>query len=349
MGWNFFPASQCFAEYKEPWDRLNLLTHNHILLDSSFVGLLVEYFGHETLWLGVHENGQGISGLVLVAPSRSGFWQTFQPAQAPMGLLVSSPSASPQIFVKDLLRSLPGFGLGMSFSQLDPAFLPFVMSQLEKSTEVLNYIQTARINILGTFEEYWNARPSEIKKNLDKRKRRLEREGLRYRMVSAGSPDAIHDCVKEFGELEQSGWKGREGTAVSIGNGQGRFYQAVLETLCQRGEGVVYKWLINDEVVASNLCARRQGMLVILKTAYSDDKKAYSPGLFLQKELLQFIFQERTITTVEFYGKVLDWHRNFSDDFRQMFHLTCYRNDFVRIGRMAMKSIIQRKCSSVFF
>jgi len=347
MGWKLYPAAHTFQEYRDSWDRLNKATHNHILLDSSFVVPLIENFGTTDVQLGVYDEQNHVVGLVLMVPGKFGFWQTFQPAQAPIGLLVVGRQIQPHDFVKELIKSLPGFALGFSFSQLDPEFLPFAMTNEGFFGDQLAYIQTARIHIVGTFEDYWAARPKEIIRNLDKRKRRLEREGVNARLISEAAPSQMRTCVKEFGDLENTGWKGREGTAVSIDNAQGAFYISMMERLCSRGEGIVYKWLLDDQVVASNLCVRRGGMLVILKTAYSDEKKAYSPGLFLHKEMLNLIFQEETVKVIEFYGKVLDWHRNFSEDFRQMFHVTCYRHPLVRMGRGGAKRFLGRRRAEI--
>ncbi len=342
MTWKFFAAKQKFQAYRDCWDQVNKLTHNHILLDSSIVAPLLENFGDTNPLLGVYEEEQEILGFALIVFNKFGFWQTFQPAQAPLGFIIVRPGIHSSIFLSQLLEGLPGYALGFSCSQLDPEFLPFPIPQDSCLSERLEYIQTARITVKGSFEEYWGARPKEIVKNLDKRQRRMDREGLESRMVCQDTSEEMRQCVKEFGDLEAAGWKGKAGTAVKVDNAQGKFYVAALEELCSRGEGAVYKWLLNDEVVASNLCVKRNGTLIILKTAYSDEKKAYSPGLFLHKELLKMVFKEQEITTIEFYGKVLDWHRNFSDEFRQMFHLTSYRSKWVSKGKWIIKSGMER-------
>ncbi len=342
MGWKFIPAQESFHEFRGHWDRINGTAFNHILLDSAFVAPLLENFGNERILLGVYEEKNVIAGLTLLSSEKFGFWQTFQPAQAPIGLVVVHPKVKSHDWLTELIHELPGIGLGFSCTQLDPDFLPFQLPEKPYLAERLDYIQTARIRLAGNFEDYWGLRPKVIVKNLDKRKRRLDREGAECRIVSETEPGKIKQAVKDFGDLEQTGWKGKGGTAVGIHNAQGSFYVAILENFCANGEGGVYKWLINDEVVACNLCVQRNGTLIILKTAYAEDKKAYSPGLFMHKEMLQLLFSESNIHTVEFYGKVLDWHRNFSDEFRQMYHLTSYRNPMVRMVRAALRTISGR-------
>ena len=64
------------------------------------------------------------------------------------------------------------------------------------------------------------------------------------------------DAVARYGNLESGGWKADLGTAIHKDNDQGHFYTDMLTRAAHAGEAVVYEYLINNEVAASNLCVR---------------------------------------------------------------------------------------------
>jgi len=87
MNWEFVPAQEHFEAARAKWDNLNRLQGDHILLDSEFTSALLRHFGSNAVRLGILQNSTQ-PAMVLVVPTRWGFWETFQPSQAPMGLAV---------------------------------------------------------------------------------------------------------------------------------------------------------------------------------------------------------------------------------------------------------------------
>ena len=87
MGWVFRSARNTFDEYRERWDEINKRCGNHILLDSVFVGALIRHFASDQTLLGI-SNDDSKPGMLIVDKVRPGFWQTFQPSQGPLGLIL---------------------------------------------------------------------------------------------------------------------------------------------------------------------------------------------------------------------------------------------------------------------
>jgi hypothetical protein len=134
------------------------------------------------------------------------------------------------------------------------------------------------------------------------------------------------------------GWKGKGETAVTVGGRQGLFYQEMLESFCSRGEGVIYRLLMNGETIATNLCLLRDGMMIILKTTYDETVKGISPGMLLHQEIFKALFHEGKIKVVEFYGRVRDWHMRWTNELRTMYHLNFYRYGWVAGARWFLKA-----------
>src|SRR5215831_15279716 len=185
-GWVFRPACQCFEHYAERWDAINRKGSHHILLDSIFVSALIRCFGSADILLGIAED-EARPGLILVQKVRKSLWQTFQPSQSPLGLMLLSNPAHTLGQMSQLMRCLPGCALGLSILQQDPDFTPFSnVGEFEDAhAEVLPYMRTPRLRLTGTFEDYWEERRNvlEAQHHLLQRQRRLAKQGIALALV----------------------------------------------------------------------------------------------------------------------------------------------------------------------
>jgi hypothetical protein len=338
MSWSFSPACSHFESVRKDWDNLNRAQSNHILLDSEFVGALLHHFGHPGVQLGIRQDANR-TGMALVVPSRWGFWDTFQPSQSPIGLVVLGHRDETGEGLKELTRSLPGFALQLAVLQQDPDFSSFPPDLVLPCQESIGYIKTGSLSLEGSFEEYWNSRSDDLKRNNARRRRKLAEQGKKLEFVVHTDSDSAAMGVREYGRLESQGWKGREGTAVAENNAQGRFYRDVMESFCGRGEGAIFELRLDGAVIASELWIGRSGMYVNLKTAYDESLKQLSPGFLMKESLIRWAFSSKSWRRLEFYGRVMDWHLKWIDRTRTLYHLNSYRYGWIPRVRKAVNHL----------
>jgi len=338
MGWNFESAFETFNRHREMWDEINRNCGNHILLDSLFVEALIRHFGSKNTLLGISKDSKNL-GMVLVEKTKHGCWQTFQPSQGPIGLILLGNKNDVLEQIEKLIGDLPGHALGFSIFQQDPDFTVFKNLNPCKKVEILEYIKTSRLTLTGTFEDYWKSRGRNLVHNLSRQRRRLIDQGFQLKLAVSRDPGQVADCIRDYGRLEGSGWKAERGSPISEDNRQGIFYREILENFFNRGEGVVYRLLINDKTAASDLCIERNGMMVILKTAYDESFQGLSLGLLLHQEIFGTLFPEGKIRVVEFYGRIRDFHTKWTDEMRTMYHINFYRYGWVATGRTFFKTL----------
>jgi len=270
--------------------------------------------------------------MALLQRKASGVWETFQPYWAPLGLFLCGVAEQAGENVLSLMRSLPGYAIQLSVLQQDPDYSTFAAADDCDWIEKSDYSQTARIPLQGTFQEYWEAREGKFRKNNDRRRRRLTEIGS-TEFAAIHEPGGVEDAIREFGRLESKGWKATEGTAVAVDNVQGRLYRAVLEYFCKRNEGVIYQLRINGQVIATDLCVVRGGMLVLLKNTYDEEWGAYSPGVLLREDVVRSLFAEGRVRDYEFYGPLMEYQLSWTRNTRTLYHLTCFRHPWVRAAR----------------
>ena len=335
MSWILTNARETFTRHREQWNELNKSLGNHLLLDSGFVEILLRHFASANTLLGVLNNGSD-SGMALVEPVRQGFWQTFQPSQAPLGLILLDSQDDIVAQIHGLIRSLPGYALGLALMQQDSDFTLFG-DMNNGDLERLDYITTSRLTLSGTFEEYWKTRSHNLVHNLARQRRRLADQHARLELITDRSAERVAEGIRLYGQLESAGWKGKEGTAITADNVQGQFYRELLEHFCDGGEAVIYRLDMNGTPIASALCLERSGTLIVLKITYDETMTRCSPGLLLHEEMLKSLFDENQIKVIEYYGRYSDWHKKWTDDTRSMYHVNVYRFGWVPAARRILK------------
>ncbi len=325
LDWTRTPATTLasVAEMASDWDRLNGLRMNLPFMSAAAMGAALAAFGSGDERLFVCRQGVRVVAMFLLVAQGPWRWETFQPSQIPLGAWVAEPGFSVQALARSLVQGPLGACLSLSITQIDPLVEP-------RTTDTSNiqhsdYVDTAWIDIEGSFADYWAARGKNLRQNLRKQRNKLAAEGIKTRKQLLTTPDQMAPALARYGALESSGWKADNGTSIHPDNAQGRFYTQLFVDAATRGEAVIYEYLFDDRTVAMNLGLLRDGVLVVLKTTYDESVKMFSPASLLREEELQDFFADGRIRRIEYYGSLMDWHTKLTDDKRNLHHLTLYR------------------------
>ena len=322
MRWTFQPFAT-FAGIEAEWRDLHARSGHRGLLAWEFVAPLEREFATGREHVARCANGGKVSALALLSETRRGVWQTFQPSQAPLGIWLHDRTCPLEPVLEELTRAVPGLALSVSLTQMDPAIVPRPADSPRLAT--LDYIRTAQVPLVGSFEDYWNARGKNLRQNHRKQLNGLAREGIIAALEVVTAPADIARAVADYCALECAGWKAGQGTAVAAGNAQGRFYGEMLRCFAELGRARIYRYRFNDRVVAIDLCIVSGDELVILKTTYDESIKNFSPATLMRHDYFAQLFAEGRIRRVEFYGRVMDWHTRWTDQVRTLYHINAYR------------------------
>jgi CelD/BcsL family acetyltransferase involved in cellulose biosynthesis len=316
--------SQGLGPHRGAWDELNArLMRGHGMLDGAFVDALLRHFGDRGAQLAVATSaGEPVAMLLLHGQSRGlGVWSSYLPSQTQIGPTLL-PADTP---LDGLFAVLPGYASEVDLLCNDPRFgdwrdLP------GRPVKTLPHALTMNVALRESFDDYWAQRPRKLIQNMRRYLRRLQSEGGTERLVVVSAPEDMPSAVARYAELESSGWKGREGTAVSSDNPQGRFYADVMREFAARGEALVYELWLDDQLLASRMLLLRPGMAVMLKTAFDERFERLAPGRVLLLRTLEDLFRRAPGAVVEFYtnadADLLAW----STSQRWIQHVSVYRH-----------------------
>lgn len=322
MNCQLLPISS-FEQYASAWDALNASGPNTPVLCTSFVKSLLKHFGSGKEQLVVFGDNNNPTCISIITKDRFGSFITFQPSQAPIGLWIQDKTVSTTELLATLFKKLPFTTMVFGLTQQDPDLIERPTNSGRIST--LDYIDTGRVSLDKSFDEYWAERGKNLRQNLNRQRNRLEREGVIRTLKTITEPDQVTNAIIKYGELETAGWKSGQGTAIHIDNSQGKFYSEMMQQFCESNNGFIYQYFYDDELVATDLCIRNDNQLIILKTTYNEEISTSSPAMLMRKESFIPIFEEKHSKTIEFYGKIMNWHTKWTKEIRTMYHINYKR------------------------
>ena len=170
---------------------------------------------------------------------------------------------------------------------------------------------------------------SKFKSNLRRRRRRLEEQGaISVECVTGGS--GLQSRIEESFVMEQSGWKGRKGTAAAQSESARGFYAELARFAAAQDYLSLYFLKLNGRAIASQYGLTRDGVYSLLMTSYDESLKEHSPGHLLLEEVVKDCCS-RGLRKLDFLGCDLDWKLDWSRLVRLHHWIFIFRNN--RLGR----------------
>lgn len=326
MAWDLHNARDAFGPPGSPmtgqWaDLNNELFDDHPLFSPSFVAPLVRHFAGPNVLLARSSQSGHCRELLLLQRRRVGLWTTFLPSQAQISPALLSQNAD----INQLLHDLPGPALGIDFLCQDPLYSGLTGPNQSGNREQVRHLTTTAADLSSTFEEYWAARPKNLRRNMKRYFNRLEASGDQPNLKVHADIAEAQAALQRYGVLESAGWKGGAGTAIHPDNLQGRFYADLVNAFSERGNFRVYELYFGDRLAASRLCVLNRHMLIVLKTTYDESLAQFAPGRVLLHMLLEREFRARQVSRVEFYTNANADSIGWSTTTRDIYHVAHYR------------------------
>jgi hypothetical protein len=195
----------------------------------------------------------------------------------------------------------------------------------------IDHIKTPSIYMGTSFSDYWKDRKKHFKHDLRRRRNNLMKSARipRLKVLTSGQP--IDMAFEEFCRMENAGWKGREAVSLECNQDTKRCYREMWTNFSRNKNALAYQYFYNDRLVATDLCLKGHQTLSILKTTYEETEAATGPASLMREEQLRDIVdREKEINRIEFYGPLMDWQKRWVTEVRTMYHLNCYRFNFLQ-------------------
>ena len=320
--WSVVKLQNGLGEHAAAWDTLNRRKFKqHPMLDSRFIEGLLTHFSNGGECLCVLEQAGQPEAMCLLRPDKFSTWATFLPSQAQIGpALVDSPAV-----LEQLVHDLPGLVSRLDILCSD-SDLGELNSEPKRTTYSTDHALTMNISLQGSFQDYWSARSKKLVQNLSRYQRRLALDGLSQDFRCYTQPADTAVAFARYADLESSGWKAGQGTAIAVDNVQGQFYGDLMAQFAATGNALVYELWLGGRLAASRLLITSSDMVVMVKTTYAEHLAQYAPGRQLLRLVIEDLFSRFPGLTVEFYTNATSDQLSWATGQRVIRHVSFYTN-----------------------
>ncbi len=179
----------------------------------------------------------------------------------------------------------------------DRGCTPRAMRMAGFSPQKQTWARVALIDLAGTWEEYWQSRPSKWRSNVGRCRRRLSELGrvtyLRYRPRgdAYGDGDPRWDLYDASVHLAQDSWQGSSSTGTTLSHTSVQpFLRDAHGVAAALGNLDLNLLMVDDRPAAFSYNYQRDGWISGLRMGFDPTLAAYGPGTVLQAMIVEDSF-----------------------------------------------------------
>lgn len=194
-----------------------------------------------------------------------------------------------------------------------------------------SFIRIPYIQLEGSWEEYYEQRDKHFKKEIRRKRRKLEQMGEIRWEVCESSIEAKH--FQEFLILENKGWKGKKGTSLLQRECLLNLYRNILSSeSSEMLRPVIFNMRLNNELISSSVCFRTLDGLYVFKIAYDEAYHYASPGLLLRLYEVEYSYRNG-LKIYDFAGIEQPWMKKFANRSHYSIDFIMYKHHFSSLIR----------------
>ena len=176
-------------------------------------------------------------------------------------------------------------------------------------------LQSPYVPLPATWDLFQATLHAKFKANCRRRRRKLEEKGkVTLDRVDGGL--ALDAVLEEGFAVEQSGWKGRRGTAIAQDPATRGFYTELAREAASAGRLALFLLRLDGRAVAFHYGLTHGGRYFVLKPAYDEALAECSPGQLLTEDVMADCIARR-LSEFDFLGPDMPWKRDWTDAARR--------------------------------
>ncbi len=160
-----------------------------------------------------------------------------------------------------------------------------------------------RVSLDLPFEAFMAGRSKNLRRSIRRDLGRLEAEGpVELRLFDHMRPDEVGEVMQRAFAVEDSGWKGEEGTSVLKTPGMFDFYRRQAEVFARQGCLRVAFLECGGRAIAFEMGWFGKGVYHSVKVGYDEDYRKFGPGHLLRARLIELGCADPELHFVDFQG-----------------------------------------------
>jgi CelD/BcsL family acetyltransferase involved in cellulose biosynthesis len=286
-------------------------------------------------WFSAWWHAFGAGKLVVPAVRREGRLVAVLPLSQRAGVLASptnwhTPLYGPVAADEPALQTLLDWIVSEHPRRIDLSFL----GEGESATDELRrlgdsyrvvertMLRSPYVEIDGDWEAYWGSVSGKLRQTVRRASKRLGEAGEVRLDIHSGSAQ-LEELLTEGFELEATGWKGRNGTAIISDPRTRLFYTELARWGAEQGLLRLAFLRVDGRGVAFHLSLESNDRYYLLKPGYDESFRKAGPGTVLTSRMIERAFSER-LTAYEFLGADDEHKLKWTDKVRPRLRLQAF-------------------------
>jgi CelD/BcsL family acetyltransferase involved in cellulose biosynthesis len=149
-------------------------------------------------------------------------------------------------------------------------------------------------------------------------------------LVETESSDTLRVRLNDAFQIESSGWKGRNNTAILCSNARRDFFEKYADSSMRQRTLRLFFLRIGNEDVAVQYAIESANQYWLLNIGYRDEFRECSPGNVLLEETIKYAARNR-LSRYNLLGKEEPWTRRWTSDAEDCVVLAAYRSNYFGI------------------
>jgi CelD/BcsL family acetyltransferase involved in cellulose biosynthesis len=182
------------------------------------------------------------------------------------------------------------------------------------------------IPVAGSFDDYFRRLQHKFCKNV----RAAERKALEYGPLEIRKPEnieALDELLAAGYEVEASGWKGRERTAINQVREAQAFYSSLAPDLYRNQQLDLRLLQCGGENLAFLYSAAGESVTRMLKIGINNKYRDLGPGMLMILHTAREFFEAGRSTMLDFCGGSARWKRDWSMEREKFYRLFIFRDN----------------------
>jgi CelD/BcsL family acetyltransferase involved in cellulose biosynthesis len=311
------PGTRALAEAAAEWEALADATGAGPFVRPGWLEAWSRAFGGgRTIQVLTAERDGRLAGVLPVLPRRGALTSPTNWHTPAFGAIAEDEDVAGELAAAALARAGPR--LDASFLGSDDSFTAALLDASRRSGRrvIARPVQRSPyLRLEGDFDSYAATRPSKLRREIGRRRRRLAEHGVVEVSFTDGR-EGLARLLDEGLAVEGSGWKTEQGTAIAQDPTTERFYREVAQWASERG------WLdlgfvrVGGRAVAFSYMLVVHRVVHVVKVGFDPAYARYAVGTLLTSEAIERAFR-RGMEVYDFLGAEDRYKLDWTDDVRE--------------------------------
>jgi len=178
------------------------------------------------------------------------------------------------------------------------------------------------------WDDYWHSRGKTRSTWARREKKLIEKSGADFVVLSKWGE--IAPLLDQIYDVEASGWKGEQGSAIKQNKATHKFYTDLIKYYSENDQLRLFILVLNQEIIAFQITTLMNRKIEMLKIGYLESYSKLSPGQVLQTKILRWSFNNPDVNTFDFLGgggAAFNTKMKWATDTEQLYTLRIFRKN----------------------